>query len=435
MDRGSAPCEDRSLRPTEQAEGDHVKRMWALAAIAALSLATGCSPSAPTGPAGSPSTSQDRKPYLIAMTATLTSSYRNEQAQGEMAQAAAKAAIGDVNRQGGIAGRTAELVVLHNHGVASESEKPLQELIDKGGVDAHLTVGDVVPAITLPVARDAKILSFNGQTAGDTADPAKYPLNFDMLPERTRIGDGLEEDLKLRGAKRIGLLTESLSGATSVQDDIAAALKGSPFTLVGTEQFDGPTGPRGALRSLKAKKVDTVLYWDEGHRLDAVLEAKEDLGWAGPVDVLNDDVMRVRRVDQRNSGVSVLVYRSARNYDNPPEVKRAVTLMKGAGGLPADASLMEAYPWDAIHLIKAAADEVGSADDAQALARALEDPQVQSRASTIVLPTYAFTADLHRPTVTGEDFVLVPPNTLVNGQYQFDPHSYRDLVMPSRPPE
>ena len=408
-------------------------KIGTLIAATALTALAACSPGSPTVATSTPPAHSGPQPYVIAMTAGLTSSREDERTRAEMAKVAATTAITDVNDHGGIAGRTAELVVLDSQGFPPHSEGPLQDLIDQGEVDAHLSIGRDTSIVALPILKDANVLSFNGESTEDSSDPAVYPLSFDMVPERTRMGDGLEADLKLRGADRIGILTESSPAAPELVSDLTAALEDSSFTVAGTEEFTTDSEMRAALRSPKAKDVGTLIYWDEGRHLADALKAKEALGWAGPVNVINEDVIAVRRATPPGSGVSAIVYRSARNYENSPQVDRAVTLMKGAGGIPAEGSLMDAYPWDAIQLIKAAADEVGGADDPHALARALENPQVRAAAPLAVLPDYDFSAESHRTVVTGKEFVLVPPRTLVNGQYQFDPHSFEDLVMPERP--
>lgn len=110
------------------------------------------------------------------------------------------------------------------------------------------------------------------------------------------------------------------------------------------------------------------------------------------------------------------VFQSTKHDDSADGINAAVEHMLALG--PINATMILAYNYDGLLLIKAAAEKVGNADDPAALAEALEDSAVTDSAGTVILTKYAFSADSHSPNAGGSEFVFIEPSELKDGQFQ-----------------
>src|SRR5699024_10010062 len=103
------------------------------------------------------------------------------------------------------------------------------------------------------------------------------------------------------------------------------------------------------------------------------------------------------------------VFQSTKHHADATRVNQAVKTMTKLGNIPS--TLINALNYDSMPLIHAAAEEVGSADDAEKLADALEDQDVLDNAKTAMFKRYHFTSDDQSPQVSADDFEFIAPSS------------------------
>ncbi|MER2138474.1 MAG: hypothetical protein ABS909_11530, partial [Arthrobacter sp.] len=76
--------------------------------------------------------------------------------------------------------------------------------------------------------------------------------------------------------------------------------------------------------------------------------------------------------------------------------------------------------YDAVILLKAAVESVGNTGDVDAIAAAIEDPEVTRGAPTALLTEYVFSDTRHAAVVPGTEFRFSPPTAIKDGQFHLE---------------
>lgn len=407
-----------------------MKRTMKIAAAASAALLLAACGTGQTGTGGGGGDGGDGensdKPYRIVVTGGVS-------AQGVMADLsgtsvnAAKAAVEDVNANGGIAGRQIELVVVDDTGDPTTAVTKLREEINGAGVDAWLNSGpSTIAAATLPILTQNNILSFNIGPTADSADPSVNPLNFDLSPGPAEYLAGFVVELESTDYQKVGIIHGSTAYGQTFGRMAGEILPEAGYEIVGNQEYDSAAlDMTPQLQALQAAQPDVLIFDGYGAPVGYVLQSKEKLGWDIPM-LANNSVASTSIVSQpppdgvlgtdQVKGLKMQVAKSIKHDPGADNVNHAVELMKEQG--PIKTTLVQAYNWDAPHLIAAAAEKVGHADSAEELAKALEDPEVQEAANVAMISRYNFSADSHGPNVSGDEFIFVEPSEIKDGQFQ-----------------
>ncbi|MGJ3509304.1 ABC transporter substrate-binding protein [Enemella sp. A6] len=403
-----------------------MKRFMKLTAAAAAAMLLAACGTGQTGGGGGGDGDNTDKPYRIVVSGGVS-------APGVMADLsgtsinATKAAVEDVNDNGGIAGRKIELVVVDDAGDPTTAVTKLREEINGKGVDAYLNSGpSTIANATLPILTQNKILSFNIGPTAESSDPSAHPMNFDLSPGPAEYLAGFMVELEKTGYKKVGIIHGSTAYGQTFGKMAADMLPKEGYEVVGKQEYDSAAlDMTPQLQSLQSSKPEVLIFDGYGAPVGYVLQSKEKLGWDVPM-LANNSVASTSIVSQpppdgvlgtnQVKGLKMQVAKSIKHDPNAENVNHAVELMKKQG--PIKTTLVQAYNWDAPHLIAAAADKVGNADNAEELAKALEDPEVQEKAESAMISRYNFTAESHGPNVSGEEFIFVEPSEVKDGQFQ-----------------
>lgn len=397
---------------------------FAVATVAALAL-SGCAGGA-AGEGGDGGSGENAEPYRVLVLGGISAEgVLGNNASTSVQSAEASAAV--LNAAGGILGREIEVTVVDDQADPTTAVTLVREAINSDTPpDAVLNSGpSTVADATLPIISQAGILSFNiGPTSG-SADPAQFPLNFDLSVSAGDQIRGVSAYFKEQGYTSVGILHGSSSYGElygKMSDEIFAA---DGFTVVGNEEYDvAALDMTPQLEKLKAENPDVLMLDAYGAPLGYVLQGIEKLNWDVPIAgntsvaatglISTEPPSGVLGTDQVKNLV-MQVYNSTVYDESADLVNEAVEAMLELG--PIKATLILAYNYDALRLIKAAAEEVGSADDAAALAKAIEDPAVTDKAETAILGHYIFSDTKHAPDAGAEEFAMVIPSPVIDGQY------------------
>lgn len=339
------------------------------------------------------------------------------------AQAGAKVA----NEDGGILGRDIEVEVADDQGDPTTAVTLVREAINSDTPpDAILNSGpSQVGEATLPIISQAGILSFNIAPTGSSSDPSVFPLNFDISADAADHVTGLISNFTEEGYKSVGVLHGSSSYGETYGKEAGEGFAAAGFEVIGNEEYDvAALDMTPQLEALRAKNPDVLSLDAYGAPLGYILQGLEKLDWDVPI-AGNVSVTATGMVStpppagvlgtEQVENLVMEAYRST-VYDPEAEVtNRAVEAMLSIG--PIKATLIFAYNYDAVMLIKAAAESVGSAEDPAALAAALEDPEVTKKAPTAVLNEYFYSGEKHSPRIAGDEFQFIPPSEIKDGQF------------------
>jgi len=284
------------------------------------------------------------------------------------------------------------------------------------------TVADAM----IPILTQSKVLSFNIGPTATSSDPTANPYNFDLSPSAGDYIDAFVPALEDEGYESVAILHGSsaygeLFGSTAEEKFTAAGLD-----VVGVQGFDNAALDMTAqLETLQSLNPDVLVLDAYGAPLGYVLQGLDKLGWDVPI-MGNNSVAATGLIStepptgvlgtDQVANLRMQVFNSTAYDASNERLNEAVTLMAETG--PIKSSLILAYNYDSMWLVKAAAEDAGTVDDVEALAAALVKPAVQEAAGTVMLSLYGFTADSHSPKPGADEFKFISPGPLVNGQFQ-----------------
>ncbi|BAH53211.1 ABC transporter substrate-binding protein [Rhodococcus opacus] len=393
--------------------------LTAALAVTALAL-TGCSG------AGADDADADGGPYRVLVTGGI-SGQGALAANAQTSVLAAKASAEAVNRAGGVGGRQVEITVVDDAGDATTAVSKLREAIASGKKpDLFLNSGpSTITTATLPILAQNKILSFNIGPTEDSANPEKYPLNFDLASGPSENAETIARYIKGKGYQSVGVVHGSSAYGEVFGQAMEDALGGEGVSSTGSEEYDTAALDMTAqLQSLKNRGTQALVVDAYGAPLGYLLTSLQRLDWNIPL-IGNTSVAGTSLVSKpAPDGVLgtpatanlVMHALSSTVYDaNDTAVNTMVDNMTAMGDIPSTLILADNY--DALPLVVAAANKTGSSSDPEALAEALENQEVLDGAETAFSPSYHFSADSHASKPGDEAYKFVPPSPLLNGQY------------------
>lgn len=338
-----------------------------------------------------------------------------------------QAAADVINEEGGVLGRDIVVEVADDQGDPTTAVTLVREAINSGTPpNAILNSGpSTVAEATLPIISQAEIISFNIGPTATSWDPSVYPHNFDIAVGAPDAVGGVVTYVGEQGFKTAGVLHGSSSYGEAYGAAAEEALGKAGLEVLGNEEYDVTSlDMTPQLEALRAKNPDALVLDAYGAPLGYILQGIEKLGWDVPI-VGNTSVAATGLVNTPPpSGVMgtdqvknlvMEVFQSTVSNAEAEETNRAVESMLSLGEIKA--TLILAFNYDAVILLKAAVESVGSTDDADAIAAALEDPEVTKNAPTAMLSEYVFTEDRHAAVIPGTEFQFIPPSVLEEGQF------------------
>lgn len=338
----------------------------------------------------------------------------------------AKAGAELVNESGGIDGREVVLKVVDDQADPTVAVTKLREAIAKDKPDLVLNSGpSTVADATLPILKQNNILSFNIGPTETSADPASFPLNFDLSASAQNQLDAFPPYFEEKGYAKVGILHGSSSYGEVYGAAAEKTFDEAGVEVVANEEYDvAALDMTAQLEAIRSKSPDALVLDAYGAPLGYVLKGVEKLGWDIPI-IGNTSVAATGLIStEPPSGVLgtpavenlvMQVYTSTAHDPAATDVNDLVARMKAIDEIKA--TLIVAYNNDALALVQAAAEEAGSTDPKK-IADALLEPEVLEAATTAVIGTYRFSSDSHAANPAPEEFAFIAPGPLEDGQFR-----------------
>jgi branched-chain amino acid transport system substrate-binding protein len=409
----------------------NVRLLAGVAGVAALSLAVaacssggGSKSSSSASAGGSSSASFSGEPFRIAVLGGITApgvTANNSATSVLSAQAGAAYA----NQHGGIGGRKVVVDVLDDKADPTTAVSKLREYLASHKPDAVMNSGpSTITTATLPILKQNNILSFNIGPTADSSNPSVWPLNFDLSASPVDYARGYVTYLNSKGYKKVGILHGNTAYGETFGAQLESSLKAAGFTVTANQEYDAKAlDMTPQVQAVQASSPEALILDAYGAPLGYVLKNIQKLGWNVPIlgDVSvaatgtissppPDGLMGTDTV----KNVVMQVYNSTKYDASASRTNEAVALMKSLGEIKS--TLINAYNYDGVLLMVAAAKQAGSSDDAK-IATALVDPAVQKAAQTAMVSLYAFTKSSHGANAAGTEFKFIAPGPIMDGQY------------------
>jgi len=339
---------------------------------------------------------------------------------------AAKAAAKVIKQDGGVAGRRIEIVSSPDNADPTKALTALRAQIAERKPDTYLVAGGTnLSAAVAPILKQNGILFMNSGTIPETGDPEQNPLAFNLAPLPDVPVDAFVPEFKANDYHKIGIIHGNSVYAQEFSKLAKDSYAKAGFDVVGVAEYDAAAlDMTPQLSALQAKAPDVLVLNGYGAPVGYLLKGLAKLGWDVPVlgetSVAGtslvalpppDGVLGTPEVEQLKIEVmKSVIYDPAAKATNA-----AVEAMTSVGEIRT--SLIQAWNYDGLMLVAAAAKAVGSADDPAKLAAALEDRTVTGGAKTALFTSYNFSADSHNARPDPGDYSFTPPTKLVNGQF------------------
>ena len=342
----------------------------------------------------------------------------------------AEAAVDVVNDEGGILGREVEIKIVDDQADPTVAVTLVREAINSDTPpDAVLNSGpSTVAEATLPIISQAGIISFNIGPTQTSFDPEEFPYNFDIAVGPLDVAGGVSTYFEDQGFGSAAVLHGSSSYGETFGAAAEESLEEAGVEVLGNEEYDvASLDMTPQLEALRAKKPDALVLDAYGAPLGYILQGIEKIGWDVPI-VGNTSVAATALVNtpppsgvMGTDQVKNLVMQVLHSTVHDPaaeETNRSVDAMLSIGEIKA--TLILAHNYDAVIMLKAAVESVGGTDDVDAIAAAIEDPEVMRNAPTAMLTEYVFSDTRHAAVFPGSEFRFIPPTAIKDGQFHLE---------------
>jgi len=151
--------------------------------------------------------------------------------------AGAKAEVSLVNQAGGVLGRKLKLSVVDDGSTANKASVAAQQAVGSTPQPATMLAGatSVEAAAILPVTTRAKVVTMAPLGTDSLSDPSTYPYQFTTVQDATLRVTSVAKGFSNLGAKKIGIISSSDTGATTIAGAEASGLPKHGFDVVGTQ--------------------------------------------------------------------------------------------------------------------------------------------------------------------------------------------------------
>ncbi len=390
------------------------KKLFGVIAAVAVSglLLTGCSPSSSTSDSAS-----DDTPFNIYFSAGLSGPLSG---QATAQQAGIKAAVEDINANGGVLGHQIELTVNDDGGDPTKTVSLYEQYADS--TTPNLVIPGQVSnnALALmPELSRSETLSLGLPNSSKLNDPATYPYYFATNTQNSNDGKALADTLKADGYKTVGLICANDALGQDIATIYTKALADAGITAT-VEQFDAADVDfTSHLQRVQAGNPDAIVLAAFGPAVGYTLKSRTQLGITTPLVAApaTADGVNFGLVSSESDwgGVSEVLLKV-----NSPEFEKnagfeALDAALSKAGVTRD-QLMEQYTfaWDQVYLAYYAAVQANSISGAD-MANALENFKAPSDSKLISVSNFSYSADNHFLTTSDEDYTSIGAGPAVDG--------------------
>jgi len=203
---------------------------------------------------------------------------------GEPERNTATMMVDQINKAGGIKGRTLELVVYDTQGDATKAVQAANRLIEQDKVIAIIgpsTTGETMAVI--PIAQTAKIPLISCAAGIKITDPVKEWV-FKTAQNDSLAVACIYEHLKKRGINNVAILTVSDGFGSSGREQLKLHAQGFGINIVSDEIY-GPkdTDMTAQLTKIRGSKAKALICWGTNPGPATVARNAKQLGFTMPL--------------------------------------------------------------------------------------------------------------------------------------------------------
>ncbi|SFI61247.1 MULTISPECIES: ABC transporter substrate-binding protein [Microbacterium] len=386
-----------------------------VAGALALALA-GCA-----GPAGEATDQETLLVYAdVSLTGVLAGS---SQAQVE----GLTAAVDSINAQGGIEGRQLELKVVNDELDATKALTLLQEQLDTRKPDFvwHGVSSNVALAI-LPALTRNGVFSMGTPSNDAINDPAMYPYAFATQAKAKLDAEAAVARLVEEGVRRVALITNSDANGQNAATSYMAAFDAAGIEYAYEDYTPQDIDMVAQLQRLQATNPEVLFVEGYGAPGGYVLKSRTKLGWDIPTRATNSigNGVNLGLVSDPRDWVNLEliihpINTAERTTGDSAAFETLVSSLDEQGSAFDQSMQLYTYPWDALHLYKAAVEQAGTTD-AEAVTAAMESLQpVDGESPFLTFPTMRYTPDDHFLNLEADEaFIYLPAGPTDRGTLQ-----------------
>lgn len=242
----------------------------------------------PAASASQAPSSGNGEPFVFGAVLSLTGAISSA---GRDTEAGLKAAISQINAEGGINGRHVEFKFLNSASKPSQALLAAKKLIGKDHVD--FLYADIYSADAFaiePFTTSQKFFTITDGATPGLGNPKKFPYAFEYFDAAPRRGDAVAGAVDhivttRKLGKKVAILTGSDPAEVAVGNKVKADLPKLDLRLTRDLTFSGnPTDLSPQLEKLRASGADVVQVDTAAtNGVKAVMTSMETLGWHAPV--------------------------------------------------------------------------------------------------------------------------------------------------------
>jgi branched-chain amino acid transport system substrate-binding protein len=396
-----------------------------VAVAAAVGLVAGCSSGGSSGSPSSSGSASANSPFNVLVVAGTTGA---NSIQGLADQEGMRAAASYVNANGGILGHQVKVNLVNDNGDPTTAASVLLSYLT-----SHSDVDAVVPggesnetAALLPILSSHGILALaqedGGLTDDLTSNASKFPQQFVVTTPPSLNSAALAKYIVDQHFKHVGILKENVA----YFDSEMAGLSG-PLSKAGIQSTVVPFDPTALdltaeASKLQAAHVDAVLVAavgpSAGYALTAISKVGLNVPKIGDAGIASTPVTTL--VPKADYEGMKTVYFRVEVYVPPaqqsPALKSFLAALNAENAKMTAPFVFYASMWDDLMLLRHAAKQAGSVDDA-ALVQALNNLQTTSDPNYIYEANYKYSPTDHENSGASlRDLEVAKVGPIINGQ-------------------
>ncbi len=311
-------------------------------------------------------------------------------AYGEQVKNGAQVAVDEINKKGGILGETVVLKLADDAGEPKQGVSAANQLVGEG---VRFVVGPVTSGVAIPAS---DVLAENGVLMVTPTATAPDLTNRGLTNVLRTCGrDDQQAEVAAKYVlanlkdKKVAIINDKGQYGKGLADAFKATLNAGGVTEVFNDALTAGDKDFSALTTrLKAESVDVVYFG--GYHPEGGLLARQlaDLGVKALI-IGGDGLSNSEYASIGGDSANGTVFTNASDALKNPDSKAAADAL-AAQNIPAEAFTLNAYA--AVEVLKAGIEMAGSAEDAEAVTKALKSGEAIPTAIGKV--TYGETGDL-----------------------------------------
>jgi branched-chain amino acid transport system substrate-binding protein len=204
---------------------------------------------------------------------------------GQAAKKGIDLAVGEINKRGGIGGKTVEIIYEDDNGKAANAVSAMEKLISVNKVP--LVMGSAGSSVTMamcPIANREKVVLITPISSSKELTEKGGPFFFRVCPSDVVQAAMMAEWFREDGRKRAAVVFLNTSWGQGLKDEFVNRYKALGGEIVSIEACnEGDRDLRAQLTKAKASNPDALYGITQGREGGALLRQAKELGFDKPV--------------------------------------------------------------------------------------------------------------------------------------------------------